>query len=238
MHILLDIFIIAILGFCVWQGYKRGVIGGVLAILFIIVAIYGGNLVANTYSAEFTSMFRPFVSGHLDGAEREAIEEVVPENLQDLSTEDIFHLEPHLEPLVARQMFEDLGVHPSRSELLTLRYMEERGDPDVSVNQAMTEILVYAFCFFIVYIIGFLLILIALTVIYNIIHLSFRLPGLKLADDIGGGILGFVQGIMLVFMLTWALGYAGLILPEDLLTSTWVTEFFIRLNPVGGFISL
>ena len=238
MHILLDVFIIAILGFCAWQGYKRGVIGGVLAILFIVVAIYGGNLVASAYSGEFTNMFRPFVSGYLDGAERDAIELIVPEEIQILSTEDIFQLEPNLEPTVSRQVFEELGVHHSRTEMFTLRYMDMRAAPGVSVNQAMTEVLVYAFCFFFIYVIGFSLILIALTVVHNIIPFSFRIPGLKLVDGIGGGVLGFLQGALLVLMLTWALGYAGLILPENLLTSTWVTEFIIGLNPMRGFINL
>ena len=39
MHILVDILIIGILGFCAWQGYKRGIIGGILAILFLIIAV-------------------------------------------------------------------------------------------------------------------------------------------------------------------------------------------------------
>ena len=237
MNILLDLFILAVIGFCAWQGYRRGMIGGVLAILFIIVAIYGGSLVANTYSDEFASMFRPFVSGYLDGAERDAIAEIVPENLQEFSTEDLFQLEPDLEPLVVRGMLEDLGIHPDRVESLNRYYMDMRGD-GMGVNQAMTEVLVYAFCFFLVYVIGFLLILIALTVVFNVIPFSFRLPGLKLVDDIGGGVLGLIQGVMLVFMLTWAMGYAGILLPDGLLASTWVTEFFVRANPVVGIINL
>ncbi|MCL2564155.1 MAG: CvpA family protein [Oscillospiraceae bacterium] len=237
MHILLDLLIIAILAFCAWQGYKRGAIGGVLAIIFIIVAIYGGNLVARTYSDEFTTMFRPFVSGYLDRAELEAIEEIVPPALQEFSTEDLFRMEPEMEPTVARQVFIDLGVHPNRTDGLVEQYLDYRA-AGFTVNGAMTEVLVYAFCFYLVYIIGFLLILIGLTVIYNILHLSFRLPGLKLVDEIGGGVLGFVQGLLLVFMLTWALGYAGLILPEDLIANSWVTGLFVGANPIVGLIQL
>jgi len=237
MHILLDLFIIAILGFCAWQGYKRGIIGGILAVLFVIVAIYGGNLVANTYSDQFATMFRPFVSGYLDRVELEAVEEIAPPQLQGLSTEDLFRLEPGIEPIVARQIFIELGVHHSRAEAFTGYYLDMRAE-GASVNRALTEVLVYAFCFFLVYVIGFLLILIALTVIYNIIPVSFRLPGLKIVDDIGGGILGFAQGVLLVFMLTWVLGYVGILLPEELLSESWITELFVGANPMGGFIDL
>jgi len=237
MHILVDLFILAILGFCAWQGYKRGIIGGILAVAFVIVAIYGGNLVATAYSDEFASMFRPFVSGYLDRVEQEAIEEIVPADLHGFSTEDLFRLEPDLEPIVARQVFLELGVHHSRAEDLTQRYLDLRLEGN-TVNRALTEVLVYAFCFFLVYIIGFLLIIIALTVIYNIIPVSFQLPGLKLVDEIGGGVLGFVQGVLLVFMLAWVIGYAGLLLPEGLLASTWITELFVGANPMVSLIHL
>ncbi|MCL2587959.1 MAG: CvpA family protein [Oscillospiraceae bacterium] len=240
MNILLDLLVIGTLAFCAWQGYKRGIIGSVLAVIFVIVAIYGANLVATTYSQEFTSMFRPFVSGYLDSAERTAIEEIVPEDHQGLSTEDLFRIEPEIEPLIVRQVFIDLGVHHSRAEDLTQRYLTYRTEYELSVNRAMTDVLVYAFCFFIVYVIGFLLIIIALTVIYNVIPVSFRLPGrkMKLVDEIGGGVFGFTQGVMLIFMLAWALGYAGLLFPDDFLARTWITELFIGANPMVGPINL
>ncbi|MCL2567899.1 MAG: CvpA family protein [Oscillospiraceae bacterium] len=237
MHIFLDLILLAILGFCAWQGYKRGIIGGILAVIFLIVAIYGGNLVASTYSNMFTDMFNPFVSGYLQSAESQAIDEVVPRELQHLSTEDLFRLEQGLEPIVIRQVISDLGIHHSRADTFTDRYLELRDDGR-SVNSSLTEVLVYAFCFYIVYTIGFLLILIALTVVYNIIPVSLRLPGLKLVDEIGGGVLGFVQGILLVFMLTWFLGYVGILLPEGLLTRTWITELFVGANPMVGYINM
>ena len=237
MHIWLDLIIVAILLLAAWQGYKRGVIGGILAIVFLIVAVYGGNLVATAYSDEFTNMFRPFIGGYLQSVEASVIEEVVPDQLQHLSTEDLFRLEPGLEEVVIQQVFLGLGIHHSRIETLTEHYFDLR-DEGGGINSSLTEVLVYALCFFIVYTIGFLLTLIALTVIYNIIPVSFRLPGLKLVDEIGGGVLGFVQGVLLVFMLGWFLGYAGLLLPGDLLANSWITELFVGANPMVGFINM
>ena len=237
MHTAADILIIAIIAFCAWQGYKRGILGGILAVAFIIVSIYGAGLMASAFSNEFTGMFRPFISGWMDRVEVEAAEEVAPWDLRGRSTEDIFRLEPGIEPLVVRQAFLELGVHESRTEHLVDRYLDERERAEtVSFNRAMTEVSVTTFCFLMVYIIAFLLILIALTVIYNVIQLSFKLPGLRLVDDIGGGLLGLFQGLLLVFMLTWALGYAGLLLPEDFLAETSVVEFFVQRNTMGPFI--
>jgi len=237
MHFLADLLILAILGFCIWQGLKRGILGSILAVVFILVAIYGGNIAANNYSDEFTNMFRPFVSGYLDRVENEVIEEVVPENLVNFSTDDLLRLEPGLETVIISGVFLELGVHETRMDKLMDRYEMERGE-DLSVNRALTNVLVYALCFLLIFVIGFLLILIALTVIYNIIPFSFRIPRIKLIDMIGGSILGAAQGLLLVFMLTWLLGYLGLILPEELLENTFITELFVRMNPMVNYIDL
>jgi len=237
MHFLVDLLILAIIGFCVWQGMKRGILGGILAIAFILIAVYGGNLVANNYSDEFTTMFRPFVSGYLDRVEVEVMEEFVPENLSGFSTEDLFRLEPGMETVLIAEVFTALGVHESRVYKLTDRYEAER-DEGLSVNRSLTNVLVYAFCFVLVFVVGFLLIVIALTVIYNIIPFSFRIPRIKLIDKIGGGVLGGGQGLLLVFMLTWLLGYLGLLLPEDLIENSFLTGFFIRFNPMTNHIDI
>ena len=240
MHILGTLLIIAILGFCGWQGWKRGILGGVLAVVFIIVAVYGGNLVANTYSDEFTTMFRPFVSGYLDRVEAEITEELVPANMPGLSTEDLIRLEPGAEHVLVEQVFLSLGVHESRVEKLADRYHTERSE-GLSVNRSLTNVLVYAFCFLLVFVVGFLLILIALTVIYNIIPFSFRIPGIRLIDGIGGAVLGVGQGLLLVFMLTWLLGYLGLplnFLSEGFLERAGFIEFFVRNNPMTNYINI
>ena len=239
MHILLDILLIAPILFCGWQGYKRGIIGGVLAIVFILVAVWGANLVSTAYSDEFTTMFRPFVSGYLDRVEIEAVEEIVPFDQQHLSTEDLLRLDNTLEPELAEQVFLEMGVYETRTEKLTDRYFEYRDQYYYrTVNHALTNVIVYAFSFLLVFTIAFLLILIGFTVAYNIIPFTFRLPGLKLVEGIGGGVLGVGQGLLLVFMLAWLLGYVGLILPEDLLERSGVISFFVRNNPMVNFIDL
>ena len=237
MQILLGIGIIAILAFCGWQGYKRGIIGGVIAILFIIVSLYGGNLIASTYSDDFTTVFRPFISGYLDSVETSIADELVPSHMQGLSTEDMFRLDSSFEPLLAASVLEELGVHPSRVERLTERYLAYRSVDGVSFNRAMTDVMVYALCFLIVYLIGFVLILIVLTVLYNIVHLTFRLPGDRRIDQFGGATLGLIQGFLLVFAFTWVLGYLGLILPEFAANSA-ILNFFIGNNFLGGFMNL
>ena len=66
MSTAIDIVLVLIPAFSTWRGYKNGFIRGVFGVLAIIFAIYGANLIAKTYSGEFTGMLEPFVGGIVD----------------------------------------------------------------------------------------------------------------------------------------------------------------------------
>ena len=44
MKIIIDILLLIIIALCTWNGYKRGLVGGVAGILAIIIALFGGSL--------------------------------------------------------------------------------------------------------------------------------------------------------------------------------------------------
>ena len=58
MSLIIDLILIAIVAFCAWNGYRKGFIMGISGILALIVAFYGAQIVADTYSQEFTSMLK------------------------------------------------------------------------------------------------------------------------------------------------------------------------------------
>lgn len=234
MHILISLLVIAVIGFAAWQGYRRGIVGSVLAVVFIALSVFGANMVANTYSNEFTTMFRPFIGGYLDRIEAEAAETIAPAGMEHFSVTELFQIEPAIEPVLARQVVSYMGVHESRTEEIVQDYLYLRGY-GYGVNDAMTTVLVDLFCFLLVFVVAFLAILITLTVIYNVIPLSFRIPHFGRGDDIGGAAAGLVQGVLLVFMAAWLIGYIGIALPESV-ERAGVLNFFVNNNPMVVFI--
>ena len=66
MNIIIDLLLIGILALCVWNGYRKGLILGISGILALVVAFYGANLIAETYSSEFTSMGEHFIAVFVD----------------------------------------------------------------------------------------------------------------------------------------------------------------------------
>ena len=59
MKAVIDLVLLGILIVCVWSGYKKGIIMGIGGILCIIVAVYGANLLANSFSYELRPNIEP-----------------------------------------------------------------------------------------------------------------------------------------------------------------------------------
>ena len=53
MNVLIDIVLLLIIALCIWGGYKKGLIMEIGGILAILIAVYGGILLAGTYSSVF-----------------------------------------------------------------------------------------------------------------------------------------------------------------------------------------
>ena len=86
MKIIIDILLLIIIALCTWNGYKRGLVGGVAGILAIIIALFGGSLLSSAYAHEVVPALEPFVDGYIDSTDtREAVLEKLGYGESDLS---------------------------------------------------------------------------------------------------------------------------------------------------------
>lgn len=76
ISILIDLILLAILVFSIWNGYRRGVIVTLAAVLALIVSLSVADLVSGRYSGEFTTVLEPFFSGIVDRGVNDAREEL------------------------------------------------------------------------------------------------------------------------------------------------------------------
>ena len=94
MKAVIDIILIIIIALCTWNGYKRGLVGGVAGILAIIVSLLGASIVSAAYAHEVVPAIEPFVDGYLDShRNRDAILERMGYGSSELSLEDILETE-------------------------------------------------------------------------------------------------------------------------------------------------
>ena len=59
MKAIIDIVLIVIIALCTWNGYKRGLVGGIAGILAIIISLFGSSLLASAYSHEVVPAVEP-----------------------------------------------------------------------------------------------------------------------------------------------------------------------------------
>ncbi len=235
MKAVIDIILILIIALCTWNGYKRGLVGGVAGILAIIIALLGGSIAASAYAHEVVPALEPFVSGYMDShRNRDVILERMGYGSSDLSLEDILEQDSSLRYDYAYECLTDLGLYDKRAEELAkdaVSLSEESGC-------TMTEAIVSVLCDTITYVgamtIAFLLILILLVALASVGNLSFRLPNMESVDEIGGAILGFGKGFLYCILLCWLLSFLGLLIGKETMAHTTLGRFFLIFDSLTG----
>ncbi len=230
---IIDLVLLGILIICVWSGYKKGIIMGVGGILCIIVAIYGANLLANSFSYDVVPALKPFANGYTEtliGGSDSAVMKRMGWDGSTYSAEDLVEMYPDRRLEFCSTCYQVLGIDESTADIMAERavtYKRESGSSmRAAVGQILCETVSYAGCF----IIAFLLIVIILTVIGNLPNLSYKLPRLDLVNDIVGALLGLVTGLMFCAVLVWALKFMGMLIGSDTLAATRIGGWLLEKN--------
>ena len=231
MKAVIDIILLIIIALCTWNGYKRGLIGGVAGILAIIVALLGGSLLASAYSQEIVPALEPFIDGYVDSqANRDAVLESMGYGDSDYSVEDIIAQDSSLKYDYAYECLLSVGFYSKTSEKLAARAVDlaEEGSMD------MTAAVVSVVCDTATYVggaaLGFLLILIFLIAVANVGNLSLRLPNMENLDEIGGSVVGFIKGFIYCVLLCWLLSFLGMVIGKTTLAETTLARFFLAFD--------
>lgn len=231
MRLILDILLLIIVALCTWDGYKKGLIGGIAGILAVIVALFGGSLISSAYAHEVIPAMEPFVDGYVDSQKsRDLILERLGFGGSDLSLEDVLAEDRSLRYDYAYESLRDVGFYDSRAQDLAKRAVSYGEDNGVNMTEAVVAVL----CDTISYVGGlalsFMLILILIVAIGNIGNLSFRLPNMELLDEIGGAVLGFIKGFVYCVLLCWLLSFLGIVIGKYTLENTTLARFFLAFN--------
>ena len=250
MERIINLVLIGILLVCAWSGYKKGIIMGIGGIVAIIVALYGANLVATTFSYDIISAMRPFATGYMEsqmrredsgGAtislgidEEEEEEDSILEQRgwegSELSVEDLLSEHPESRGAFCIACYEKLGLNEETSQVMAAEAIAYADENETDMISSVVQVLCENICFVGCFLLAFLLIIILLTVIGNLPNLSYKLPHLDLLNDIGGTLLGIVTGLMFCVVLVWALKFTGIVIGRDTLASARVARLFLEHN--------
>ena len=230
---IIDLVLLGILIVCVWSGYKKGIIMGVGGILCIIVAIYGANLLANSFSFDVVPALKPFANGYTEtliGGNDSAVMKRMGWDGSTYSPEDLVEMYPERKLEFCSACYQVLGIDAVTADRMAEKAVTYKQESGVSIRAAVGQILCetisYAGCF----LIAFVLIVIILTVIGNLPNLSWKLPRLDIVNDIVGALLGLATGLMFCAVLVWALKFMGMLIGSDTLASTRIGGWLLQKN--------
>lgn len=228
MKVMIDILLLIIIALCTWNGYKRGLVGGIAGILAIIIALFGGSLLSSAYAHEVVPALEPFVDGYIDSQKnRDAVLERLGYGSSDLSLDDILAQDSSLRYDYAYECMTGLGFYEKRADDLAADAVKLAEENNLNMTDAVVAVLCDTITYVGAMVIAFLLILIFLVAIGNVGNLSFRLPNMEALDEVGGAVLGFAKGFLYCVLLCWLLSFLGLVIGAGTLERTTLARFFL-----------
>lgn len=241
MRLIFEALLLVIILFCIWNGYKKGLILCIGTILSIIISLYVGDLLGDTFSPAVKPVLRPFVSGYMDGSEG-----VISKNLNELlgttsltlSFEEAVEQNPEIRHQLASGSFQDIGVYTSAADKMADEALELTDHGGYALSSAIVEVTCREVGYVAIFVLFFLLSVIIITVIGNLFNLRFSIPGQENLNVIGGAVMGGITGILICMIIVWTLRFMGLLLPEEEMRRTLFTALFLKLNPIPLFLSI
>ena len=246
MHInlILSVLFIGICLICAWQGFKKGIIMGMVEILVIIVSIYGAQLLSDAYSYEVIPALKPFVAGFMESRVDDTAYAVLGYEADEngkydvlYSLRDLLNETPEAEEPIYLECYRNLGIYDKAAQSLAEKTVQYKSENSCTIEEAVTNVVCETITWVGGFLIAFILLFVVLTVIVNLPNLSFRIPFVGLVNDIGGLILGVLTGFIFCSLILWFFQYVGIVLPEATVMANGPAAYFTNMNVLNGLIT-
>lgn len=244
INTILTILLIAIVVICTWQGFKKGIIMGIIEVLVIILSIYGAQLLSDAYSYEVIPALKPFVAGYMEPRVEAQAYELLGYEADDkgnynviYSLNDLLAENPEVNHSVYLQSYRDLGIYSTAADAMADKAEVYAEENETSLTETAVEVLCQTVTWVAGFLLFFIILFVVLTVIVNLPNLSFRIPYVGLVNDLGGIAIGLVTGALFCSLILWILQYAGILLPENTIRESGIAAFFMDMNLLNQFIN-
>lgn len=221
LPILYDIAILAVLALFLWRGWHKGLILSLCGLVVVILSLVGANFIADTAAPPVAKALQPKLAA------------VIEENLTDRFGAITCGAGDH-DPVGALQ--EMGGVYAWAAEPLqealetasssTLTYVH-----DIALFAAKT--ISTQLAHHILFAVAFVVLFILLTLLLHALDLVAKLPGLNFCNGLGGGLIGLVKGMLVLFVVLCVLRISSSkLFAAEVVEKTYLFKFFVEINPV------
>ncbi len=181
--VLIDVILLAALLFFVLMGAKRGFILTLCSLVAVVVALVGANLAADTLSPKVADAIRPRLE--------QAIQEV------GMSAADM----DVLAVLKEKGGLYEWAADAVGDVLHSSDFIPSAASIAANTAAALAQQLARG----LIFLVAFLLVLLAWTLLSHALDLVAKLPGINGLNRTLGAALGFLKGLVVLYLASWVL---------------------------------
>ena len=221
--IVLDLILAALLLFFLWRGYSKGFVLTLCGLLAVFVALIGGSILADALARPVARAVVPALEGHLRDSIGSYFQYAPP--AADSSVPDTFFsdltLSQALEALQGTALFGGLAEAFAQAV--------DRGAESVAagVIQALAEYAAVQLTRAVLFLVCFIAVLAAWTLLSRALDLAFRLPVLSTLNHWAGALMGLATGVLVAVIALWLLGD---FLPRQALADSVLLSLALRTD--------
>ena len=229
MPVLYDLAIIGILVLFFLYGRNKGFILSLCGLLAIFVAIIGAKVCTDLFAPAVTQTIAPRFSA--------VIEEQITLNL-DSRLNDFLAGGGQLPVGAITDVLKQLGLYDVLVQSIRDTVAEQSAQTIASVASALAWEVAELISTVLVFVVSFLLLSVVWFLVSHVLNLAAKLPIIHGLNNLLGGAFGLLQGAMLLFVAAWVMRVAGNLIPEEIVTQTYLLKFFCHTNPMDLIASI
>lgn len=227
--VIVDLLIAAVLALCLYLGWSKGMVRGLLTLAGTILAFLVASQIGDIASDLIVEhIVRPATHAVLE----QHIIEWDAESLAAAPLEAISQAIEAIENDLVREKAKELlsSVNLPNGEIAQETALRISSNVvDTVLDGVVQDILSAIIC-----IVCFAVLSIALRPVIWIIEQAFELPLLHQINQLGGLLSGTVRGILLVLIAVWAVRLTGMYLTDDVVSGSYLLKLAVQcLNAVG-----
>ena len=216
------IVVVVLLAFVIW-GARQGLVRALAGLVMVIVALVGAGMIAATFSGPAARLAAPVIQKHITSRVEEAMAVQTGSAPEEETGE-----EPRVEDLLAL-----LGLDEDVRSSLADQAEERIRDTGASIVSAVVESMVGSVAYGVLFILSFLLLLLMLHVLVGAMDLVMKLPLLHGLNTLGGGVLGLIEGTLVLFLAVWAARRLGISFETEALAEAHILRIFTTNTPLS-----
>jgi len=221
--VIIDAIVVIILVAFVVYGTFRGALRTLAGLLIVVIALAGAGMIASACSGPAAKLAAPLVERRIAERVRSAMDQQAAETGGELPEEF-----PDLPALLER-----LGLDEAAWQPLLERVQKSVTETGTEIADAVVESLIHSVIYAILFLLAFLILLILLKLLVKALDLITLLPVLHGLNALLGGVLGFIEGGLLLFLAVWVARKFGVSFETELFEGAYILEIFTANTPLG-----